>query len=494
VSIVQRRGYEALSEPAVSTREFERRIDGGIGALDREARERPTVALSGASLALANMRGIVIVVVLAFHSVLAYLGSLTPSSIPFDASPFPWRAFPIIDDQRWFGFDIFCAWQDVYLMSLMFFLSALFAWPSLARKGSRKFLADRLLRLGVPFVFGLAVVTPLALYPVYRTTASDPGLVAYGRHFLALPFWPNGPMWFLWLLLALSAFSAAVYRFAPHWIAYLGRLSSDAAARPGRYFVGLATAVTLAYVPLALAFTPWAWSEHGPLGLQLSRPLLYSAYYLAGLGVGAYGLDRGLLAAKGMLAQRWRRWALAAMVAFLLWMGLTAASMNDNASLALQFGAAVSYGVAGVSGCFFVLAACLKFCAFRSRLLASLSNNAFGMYLIHYPFVVWLQFALLGLTMLALAKAAIVLGATLVLSFAATAAFRLSPFGSLLIGEQPRAGREQRSRTRRFDGGDPAGGAQIRRRRADERTNRGRRLKKVPEIGAGKGTESRPAR
>jgi hypothetical protein len=146
----------------------------------------------------------------------------------------------------------------------MFFLSALFAWPSLARKGSRRFLADRTLRLGAPFVFGVTVVAPIALYPAYRNIAVDPSLIAFGRSLLALPFWPNGPMWFLWLLLALTFAPAALHRFAPQWAAFLGHLSSDAAARPGRYFVGLTTVAALAYVPLAIAFTPWNWAEHGP--------------------------------------------------------------------------------------------------------------------------------------------------------------------------------------------------------------------------------------
>ena len=167
---------------------------------------------------------------------------------------------------------------------------------------------DRLLRLGAPFVFGVTVVAPIALYPAYRMIAVDPSLIAYGRRFLALPFWPNGPMWFLWLLLALTVAPAGLHRFAPHWVAFLGRLSSDAAARPGRYFIGLTTVAALAYVPLAIAFTPWNWSEHGPFSLQLSRPLLYAVYYLAGLGVGAHGLERGLLAPEGMLARRWSVW------------------------------------------------------------------------------------------------------------------------------------------------------------------------------------------
>src|ERR1700750_1147075 len=111
--------------------------------------------MTGSSLALNLLRAVVIVIVLAFHAVLAYLGSLPASGYQFDSPPYKWSAFPIVDGQRWFGFDLFCAWQDVYLMALMFFLSALFAWPSLARKGSRTFLQDRFRRLAVPFFLGI---------------------------------------------------------------------------------------------------------------------------------------------------------------------------------------------------------------------------------------------------------------------------------------------------------------------------------------------------
>ena len=37
-------------------------------------------------------------------------------------------------------------------MTLMFFISGLFVWGSLQQKGAERFLRDRLLRLGVPFV------------------------------------------------------------------------------------------------------------------------------------------------------------------------------------------------------------------------------------------------------------------------------------------------------------------------------------------------------
>jgi hypothetical protein len=42
-----------------------------------------------------------------------------------------------------------------------------------------------------------------------RVTAADPSISAYWDAWRALPFWTNGPLWFLWQLLALSAPNAA---------------------------------------------------------------------------------------------------------------------------------------------------------------------------------------------------------------------------------------------------------------------------------------------
>src|SRR5262249_7409111 len=81
-----------------------------------------------ASLAIDNLRGVVILLVLAFHSVLPYLAFLPAWPFAFDREPYLWRAFPIVDPVRWIGFDLFCAWLDVFLMSFFFLLSGLFVW------------------------------------------------------------------------------------------------------------------------------------------------------------------------------------------------------------------------------------------------------------------------------------------------------------------------------------------------------------------------------
>jgi len=252
-----------------------------------------------------------------------------------------------------------------------------------------------------------------------------------------LPFWPCGPMWFLWLLLVADSMAAALHRFAPGLGNLLMRVSSAAEAHPTRYFAGFVLASTLAYVPLALAFTPSAWFQQGPFAFQLSRPLHYALYFFAGLGLGAGGVERGLLAADGPLVRRWPVWIVAAAGSLLAWMGLTGLTMAEGAASAvgLQMLADLSFVFACFASCFAVLAVALRFISQRLPLsLAGLRGNAYGMYLVHYLFVVWLQFALLGLALPAVVKGAVVFGGTLFLSWSTVAALRRLPSVGQIIG------------------------------------------------------------
>jgi hypothetical protein len=281
------------------------------------------------------------------------------------------------------------------------------------------------------------IIAPLALYPAYRATAADPALGEYAREYISLPFQPNGPVWFLWPLLALSLLPPALRAFAPSVVAGLARLSSRAGESPGKYLVGLGTAATLAYVPLALIFTPWSWNEHGPFSIQLSRPLFYAVFYVAGVGVGAHGLARGLLKPDGAFARRWNVWLGCAVAMVALWMTFTALTLDPARanSIALQLGADVGFAAAGTAGFFFATAACLRFAAVRNAFFDGLSKNALGIYALHYAPLVWLQYAMTGFAGFAGVKAAIVFAGTLLASIAAAAALRRVPHGSRLIGE-----------------------------------------------------------
>jgi len=385
--------------------------------------------MSTPGLALNNLRAVVIVIVLAVHAVMAYLGSSPASSFNFDDPPYRWRSIPIVDSERWFGFDIFCAFQDVYLISLLFFLSGLFVWPSLARSGSRIFLRDRLLRIGVPFALTVGLLMPLAHYPVYRVTAVDPGLASFWQHWLALPFWPAGPPWFLWVLLVFDFTAAVFYQLAPASGEALGRSFGQLGTRPKPFVIALLSASALAYVPLALVFNPWDWFHIGPFSFQLCRPLHYLVFFLAGAGVGAYGIERGLLAVDGWLARRWAAAGIAAMVAFVLWLGMVGLAMAGEGQppLAVQILEALSFVMCCSAGVLFMLALFLRFANRRLAALDPLKDKVYGIYLIHYVFSIWLQYALLGLAMFAVVKAMIVFTGTLLMSWASVAALRRIP-------------------------------------------------------------------
>jgi len=376
------------------------------------------------SLAVNNLRTFAIVIVLAVHSFVAYLGSSPTSPFRFDDPPFRWRSIPIIDSDRWFGFDVFCAHQDTYLIALLFFLSGLFVWPSLGRKGVRTFLVDRVIRLGLPFALTVGLLMPVAHYPIYRVTAVDPTLAAYWQHWLALPFWPSGPPWFLWVLLVFDLGVAALYRFARRSGDALGRFVGE--LHPVSFVIVLVAVSALAYVPLALAFTPWTWFHVGPFSFQLCRPPLYAVYFLAGVGLGAYGIERGFLAPNGWLARHWTAAGGAAIAAFALWLAFAGMAMSGDGPplLLVRIIEAACFVLCCAAGCIFMLAVFIHFANRHVRVLDALSDKAYGMYLVHYLFSVWLQFVMLGLAVSAVVKATIVFSGTLVLSWGLVAAIQ----------------------------------------------------------------------
>jgi surface polysaccharide O-acyltransferase-like enzyme len=92
--------------------------------------------------------------------------------------------------------------------------------------------------------------------------------------------------------------------------------------------------------------------------------------------------------------------------------------------LGLELFANIGFVLASVSACFALAAVFLRFAVTRSPLLQSLSKNAYGIYLVHYLFVVWLQYLLLGTALPSFAKGILVFTAALGLSWPLVAGAR----------------------------------------------------------------------
>jgi hypothetical protein len=391
---------------------------GRLSAVDQER-----------NLAVGYLRAFITVLVLAHHSVIAYIAGLPRPSAVFTKPPFNWGAFPIQDPHNSPLPGLLTGFNETFFMSLMFFISGLFVWDSLKRKGAGGFVRDRIVRLGIPFAVAAALLAPLAYYPSYRITGADPSFAAYWRAWTSLPGWVSGPAWFIWVLLAFGSLAAGLYAFAPRWGEGLSRLTVSASTRPFALFAKLLAVSAAAYIPLVLVFGASQWLQFGPFAIQASRILHYAVYFIAGIGVGAVGLNKSLLAPDGMLQQHWRRWVIASPIVFIL---TTAVFIADYALKGgEQPGWEIANGLAYVACCattsFAFMAVFVRFARRRSAIWDSLAANAYGMYLIHYVFVTWIQFALLPSNLPGLSKCVLVFASVLALSWGSTALLRRIP-------------------------------------------------------------------
>jgi surface polysaccharide O-acyltransferase-like enzyme len=75
----------------------------------------------------------------------------------------------------------------------------------------------------------------------------------------------------------------------------------------------------------------------------------------------------------------------------------------------------------------------LRFGGTRVRVMDSLCKNAYGIFLVHYLFVTWMQYFLLRAHLAALAKGSIVFLGALVFSWVFVAALRRIPRVALVI-------------------------------------------------------------
>ena len=384
--------------------------------------------MSDRNAALDRARTFITLLVLANHAVVAYtaFGRFYPNH-------YLWSSAPIVDSQRWIGFNILTLFNDAFFMCLMFLLSGLFVAGSLRRKGVGDFLRDRALRLGLPFLAMLLVLMPVAYYASFRLTGAKLGFVDFYMNNFRQGIWFDGPGWFIWFLLFLDLLAIPVLYLAPRLIEAINALALKSFERPVLFASALALVAIVAYVPLLFEVGAVRWFNWGPLQVQLSRTALYGVFFFAGMGIGAANIDRGLLAKSGALARRWYLWVIAAAAAFgaltflVNFRRMRLSNLPGAPPFWWQSSYGVIYAVACTLICLAVLALFVRFGQREKSIFDPLRDDAYGIYVVHYIPVLWLQYALLSTEIGAIPKALIVFTATLAISWAVTAGLRTIP-------------------------------------------------------------------
>jgi hypothetical protein len=366
------------------------------------------------NLALDRARTFLTIVVLIHHAVI------------------PYTYFGHTDPRSWIGFDAVVLATDSFFMAMFFFLSGLFVWPSLRHKSPGAFFRDRLLRLGLPFAIAAFTVIPIAYYAIELRQHPATGFGEFWWKMVTVGPWPSGPLWFLWLLLAFDLTASLLYRLSPNLLDPINRLSLRGFDRPAEFFLKMVAVTIILYVPSRLYFGVNHWFEFGPFSVQASRVLLYAAYFFIGAGVGAANFDRGILSPDGRLAKSGWGWAIATFISYcLLWMLIyIKREILGNPNPLPQWYEA-SYGILfaifSAAMMFTILAYFLRFKRSGWSVLDPMQKDAYGIFLVHYAFALWIQYWLFDVDLPAIIKMLIGFAFTLAASWALTRALRQIP-------------------------------------------------------------------
>jgi surface polysaccharide O-acyltransferase-like enzyme len=344
----------------------------------------------------------------------------------------PYTYYGYADAKRWLGFDGVILATDSFFMALFFLLSGLFVWPSLQRKSVASFLHDRLLRLGLPFAIAAVTLMPLAYYAL-EPRAGDMGFGAYWWKTVTVGPWPSGPVWFVWVLFAFDITAALLYRVAPHVLDAVNRLSARGFTNPVPFFIFFLVLTTAVYLPMRLYFGATHWFDFGgPFVVQTSRVLLYASYFFIGAGIGLAAMDKGLLSPDGQLARHWDRWALVTLVAYSCLVllivykrGYAADTDNLPEWYEVAYGFALPFFSAAIT--FSFLAFYLHFDRPGTGFLDAMHESAYGIFLVHYVPILWMQYWLRDADLPAVAKATSLFVVALFASWAVTAALLRVP-------------------------------------------------------------------
>jgi len=351
----------------------------------------------------------------------------------------PYTYFGHTDPKSFFGFDMIVLATDSFFMAMFFFLSGLFAWSGIARKGPRGYLADRLLRLGLPFAVCAFTVIPLAYYAISLRQHPEIGFPAFWWNMVTKGPWPSGPIWFLWVLFAFDLVACLLYRLSPHLLDPINRLSLHGRRRPAVFFAVMLAVTAAFYVPGLVHYGHSSWFEFGPFSVQHGRVMLYASYFFFGAGIGVANIDRGLLAADGRMSKVSWDWMVLAIVPYCLLWGLIFIKrqiLGNPSPLPDWYEAlyAVCFAIFSVAIMFLILAWFLRFRhAGSARLLDPMQSDAYGMFLVHYPIALWLAYWLYDYDLHAILKASIVFVLTVAFSWGITRALRQIPGASKVL-------------------------------------------------------------
>lgn len=273
----------------------------------------------------------------------------------------------------------------IFIIGGFFFLAGLFTPRSLEKKGLGRFVADRTVRLGLPWAVSAFLVWPLTMWLAYRAAGYHESVVWVTTH--RYPLLDSGSLWFTFVLLIFSVAYALWRTAAP---------ADPAAPAPGAtQLAGLAAGIAVSSFLIRLVFP----AKSGQIfDLHLWQWPQCAAMFALGVYCARYGWAREV-------PDRLRRRSAAVAVTTICLIPLVAIAIGVT-DLADDIGpflggwtwqaaaTATVEGILVVSGSLWLLGLAQRHLTQRGRLAAACSRAAFPAFVIQGPILILLALAL----------------------------------------------------------------------------------------------------
>ena len=369
------------------------------------------------------LRAINILGTVVFHSFLAY----SPFVQKLDFSLL--TAFPFVDRRAPLPIsDLILLVRPIFSMQLMFFISGLFAWRGLVKRGPIHYLKLRAQRLLVPLVFVTVSLMPLTYLPSHLI-GENPA-----------PRLHLAQLWFLWVLFSFNILFVLAFIFFRNQIEFFIRSLNNI-----QVYLLFILGVLISYLPLAIVAGDSGWVPLvGPFILPRSRLGLYIVYFFAGIIMGSRCLASSVQAsnffspfsAPLLPVKTTTLIALSSLIFYIISRLSVSYLINFFGVFYAWILVNASYAISGLALVAALLLFSKKYLSKKRALHDNLSSNSYCIYLIHYLVVVWIQYILYYSPVDILVKPVLVVLVSIVFScFLADLIRRLPLFKPYLLAE-----------------------------------------------------------
>jgi surface polysaccharide O-acyltransferase-like enzyme len=325
---------------------------------------------------LDNFRTFLIILVVLFHSSLAYI--VNANDIWF-----------IVNPEKLIIFDVYAYLFDISVMSMLFFISGYFALSSILRGSTVSFLKKKFIRLGIPLIIGIYFVNPFSAYVIdlYKGNISGDFFNYYIYDYITnIPY--TFQLWFLITLIIIIIIFSIVYYFGNN---NFKPKNNGSLSIKFLLFFPLLIGLGLFIEHFFISDLYWAGIDGFEI-FQPSRLILYISYFF--LGVYVYKnciIPKGLKSNKLLLIFLFT--SILALLSIIFYHFFHSELLNY---LHLRIINALLWSFLGLfSFLTFVIFFKRKF-NYSSKYCKRLSANSYSIFILHYPFVLTMQYLLLN--------------------------------------------------------------------------------------------------